>query len=313
MLRVIVLGSAAGGGLPQWNCACDQCRAARAGGMAANGQMSLAVSADDGLNWFLINASPDLRQQIIASSALSPRPGRLRDSPIAGVILTNAEVDAIAGLLSLREAAAFSILAHPKVLSILAQNSIFDVLGPACVPRVALTLDQPFFPVLPDGVPSGLRLDAFDVPGKVALYLEGGADLEGAAEAATQPGDTIGLNLTDLRSGARACIIAGCAAITPALEAQIAGSDLLFFDGTLWSDDEMIRAGLSQKTGQRMGHLSMSGPDGVIARLAHLKIGRRVFVHINNSNPVHDPASAERRQAEAAGWCVPGPNMEFTT
>jgi len=307
MLRVIVLGSAAGGGLPQWNCACDQCRAARAGGMAANGQMSLAVSADDGLNWFLINASPDLRQQIIASSALAPRPGRLRDSPIAGVILTNAEVDAIAGLLTLREGAAFSILAHPKVLSTLAQNSIFDVLDPARVPRVALTLDQPFFPVLPDGAPSGLRLDAFDVPGKVALYLEGGAG------AATQPGDTIGLNLTDLHSGARACIIAGSAAITPALEAQISGADLLFFDGTLWSDDEMIRAGLSQKTGQRMGHLSMSGPDGVIARLAHLDIGRRVFVHINNSNPVHDPASAERRQAEAAGWCVPAANMEFTT
>ena len=307
MLRVIVLGSAAGAGLPQWNCACDQCRAARAGGMAANGQMSLAVSADDGLNWFLINASPDLRQQIITSSALSPRPGRLRDSPIAGVILTNAEVDAIAGLLTLREGAAFSILAHPKVLSTLAQNSIFDVLDPARVPRVALTLDQPFFPLLPDGAPSGLRLDAFDVPGKVALYLEGGA------EEATQPGDTIGLNLTDLRSGARVCIIAGSAEITPALEAQIAGADLLFFDGTLWSDDEMIRAGLSQKTGQRMGHLSMSGPEGVIARLAHLDVGRRVFVHINNSNPVHDPASAERRQAEAAGWCVPGPNMEFTT
>lgn len=306
MLRVIVLGSAAGGGLPQWNCACDQCRAARTGGLAANGQMSLAVSADEGLNWFLINASPDLRQQIITTDALAPRPGRLRDSPIAGVILTNAEVDAIAGLLSLREGAAFSIIAHPKVLSTLAQNSIFDVLDPARVPRIALTQDQAFFPLLPDGSPSGLRLDAFDVPGKVALYLEG------ATGAAMPSGDTIGLNLTDVRSGTRACIIAGCAAITPALEAQIAGANMLFFDGTLWSDDEMIHAGLSQKTGQRMGHLSMSGPEGVIARLAHLDIGCRVFVHINNSNPVHDPASSERRQVEAAGWSVPAANTEFT-
>ncbi len=269
--------------------------------------MSLAVSADEGVNWFVINASPDLRQQVIGSSALSPRPDRLRDSPIAGVILTNAEVDAIAGLLSLREGAAFSILAHPKVLSTLAQNSIFDVLDRVRIPRIAVTLDQACFPLLPDGAPSGLRLDAFDVPGKVALYLEG------AAGSATASGDTIGLNLTDLRSGARVCIIAGCAEITPALEARIAGADLLFFDGTLWSDDEMIRAGLGQKTGKRMGHLSMSGPDGVIARLAHLKIGRRVFVHINNSNPVHDPASAERQQVEAAGWSVPAPNMEFTT
>lgn len=307
MLRVIVLGSAAGGGLPQWNCACDQCRAARAGSLAENGQMSLAFSVDDGENWFLVNASPDLRHQIITTDALAPRPGRLRDSPIAGVILTNAEVDAVAGLLSLREGAAFSILAHPTVLSTLSQNSIFDVLDPARVPRIALTLDQDFFPLLPDGSPSGLRLDVFDVPGKVALYLEG------AAGAATPSGDTIGLNLTDLRSGARVCIIGGCVALTPALEAQIAGADLLFFDGTLWSDDEMIRAGLSQKTGKRMGHMSMSGPDGVIARLAGLEIGRRVFVHINNSNPVHDPASAERRQVEAAGWCVPAANMEFTT
>jgi len=307
MLRVIVLGSAAGGGLPQWNCACDRCRAVRAGDLAANGQTSLAVSADDGVNWFLINASPDLRQQIITTGALAPRQGRLRDSPIAGVILTCAEVDAIAGLLSLREGAGFSILAHPKTLTTLAQNSVFDVLDPARVPRIALTLDQPFFPLLPDGSPSGLRLDAFDVPGKVALYLEG------AAGAAMPSGDTIGLTITDVQSGARACVIAGCAAITPAVEAQIMGADLLFFDGTLWSDDEMIRAGLSLKTGQRMGHMSMSGPDGVIARLAHLDIGRRVFVHINNSNPVHDPASAERQQVEAAGWCVPAARMEFTT
>lgn len=306
MLRVIVLGSAAGGGLPQWNCNCGQCQSARLGNLPANGQMSLAVSCDDGLHWFLINASPDLRQQIITTKALAPRPGRLRDSPIAGVILTNAEVDAITGLLSLREAAAFSILAHPKVLATLAQNSIFDALDPVRVPRIALTLNQALFPLLPDGTPSGLKLDAFDVPGKVALYLEG------AADATTQSGDTIGLNLTDLRTGARVCIIAGCAAITPELEAQIAGADLLFFDGTLWSDDEMIRAGLGNKTGQRMGHMSMSGPDGVIARLAHLDIGRRVFVHVNNSNPVHDPASAERRQAEEAGWCMPAAKMEFT-
>lgn len=308
MLNVMVLGSAAGGGVPQWNCNCAVCRAARSEPRMHNGQVCAAVSADGGRNWFLVNASPDLRQQILATPALAPEHGRLRHSPIAGVILTNGEVDAVAGLLSLREGAAFSIHAHPRVLEILAENSIFNVLDPARVPRRPIALGAAAELALPDGTASGLILEAFDVPGKPAWFLENTAD-----GAAPREGDTIGLMFRSQTSGRSACFVPACADVTPALEARLGGVDLLFFDGTLWRDDEMIRAGLGPKTGQRMGHLSMSGPDGSIARLAGLGIGQKVFVHINNSNPVLMPGSAERREAEAAGWCIPDPGREFTT
>lgn len=265
------------------------------------GQVSLAVSAD-GRHWFLINASPDLRQQILATPALWPDPQHLRHSPIAGVILTNAEVDAVAGLLSLREGAAFAIHAHQRVLDVLQANPIFNVLNPALVPRLPITPGLPFEPALPDGTPSGLEVEAFTVPGKVAWHREG-ADLP-------DDGDTLGLTL---RAGGRALhVITACAAVTPALRDRLRDADLVFFDGTLWRDDEMILAGLGQKTGQRMGHLSMSGADGAVALLADLGIRQKVFVHINNSNPVLLAQSAERQQVEAAGWIIPEAGREFS-
>lgn len=298
MLRIIVLGSAAGGGLPQWNCNCAGCRTARAEPALRNGQCALAASAD-GESWFLVNASPDLRQQILDTPALHPRHG-LRHSPIAGVILTNAEVDAVAGLLTLREGWPFAIHAHPDVLEVLAANPIFGVLRPEIVPRRPMLPETAFEPVLACGRASGLTVRSFAVPGKPALWREE----EGAAE-----GDSIGLELS--AGGRRAFILPGCAEVTPALACRLAGADLVFFDGTLWQDDEMIRAGLSQKTGRRMGHISMSGPAGAMAALDPLGIARKVFVHINNSNPVLMPGSPERAEAERAGWCVPGPGMEF--
>ncbi|MGP3699331.1 pyrroloquinoline quinone biosynthesis protein PqqB [Rhodobacter sp. NSM] len=298
MLRIIVLGSAAGGGLPQWNCNCAGCQEARARPALRNGQCSLAASAD-GETWFLVNASPDLRQQILDTPALHPRQG-LRHSPIAGVILTNAEVDAVAGLLTMREGWPFAIHAHPDVLAVLAANPIFGVLRHDIVPRRPMLPETPFEPVLTDGRSSGLAVRSFAVPGKPALWREE----EGAAE-----GDSIGLELS--AGGRRAFILPGCAEVTPALAERLAGADLVFFDGTLWQDDEMIRAGLSQKTGRRMGHISMSGPEGAMAALEPLGIARKVFVHINNSNPVLMPGSPERDAAERAGWCVPAPGMEF--
>lgn len=298
MIRVMVLGSAAGGGLPQWNCGCAGCSAARLDPALQNGQVSLAVSADD-THWFLINASPDLRQQLTATPALHPQ--ALRHSPIAGVILTNGEVDAVAGLLSLREGSPFRLYAHPDVLEVLAQNSIFNVLNQGLVPRLPMPLDVPIDLELPDGSPSGLSVEAFAVPGKPAWYMEG---------AASREGDTIGLHL---RGGGQSLfLLPACGAMTPELAARLTGADLVFFDGTLWTDDEMIRAGLSHKTGQSMGHMAITGPDGVIASLATLRIGRKVFVHINNSNPVLLPGSPERQEAERAGWCVALPGMEFT-
>ena len=299
MPKVIVLGVAAGGGVPQWNCNCGICREARRDPTMQSGQASLAISAD-GRHWFLVNASPDLRAQVTATPALHPDPSRLRHTPIAGVILTNAEVDAVAGLLSMREGSPFGIWGPPKVLDMLAANPIFGVLPPDRVPRRPLSPGQVLDLPLPDGTPSGLVVEAFDVPGKVAWYLEGHAEAGG---------DTVGLTF---RAGGRAVhVVTACAGMTPELVQRLGGADTVFFDGTLWTDDEMIRAGLGAKTGQRMGHMSMSGPDGSIAALAPLGVGRKVFVHVNNSNPVLRPASPERQAAEAAGWTIPQAGSAF--
>jgi pyrroloquinoline quinone biosynthesis protein B len=300
MLSIVVLGTAAGGGVPQWNCGCANCRSARNGHPELKAsQASIAVSADRE-HWFLINASPDLRQQITDTPVLHPRAGALRHSPIAGVILTNGEVDALAGLLSLREGTAFDLYAHERVLSILSDNPIFNVLRADLVPRRALMLDTPIDLPLPDGRPSGLALEAFAVPGKVALFLEDESD--------DREGDTLGLAISDKASGQRLVFLAACADVTPAIAEKLDGADLVFFDGTLWRDDEMILSGLGKKTGQRMGHIAMSE---AIPALSSIDIGRRVFLHINNSNPALRQDSPERRAAMEAGWLVPADGMEI--
>src|SRR4051812_26214880 len=196
MLRIIVLGAAAGGGIPQWNCGCAQCRAARdSQSQLQSTQASVAVSAD-GDNWFLINASPDLRQQITSTPQLHPREGALRHSPIAGVILTNGEVDAVAGLLSLREGSPFTIYAHARVLAILKANAIFNVLSETVVKREAVEIGRSFSLNLQDNAPSGLEVEAFTVPGKSAWYLEGAAHPGGDAGGVDLDGDTLGLRIT---------------------------------------------------------------------------------------------------------------------
>ncbi|WP_210530492.1 pyrroloquinoline quinone biosynthesis protein PqqB [Rubellimicrobium arenae] len=300
MPKIIVLGVAAGGGVPQWNCNCGICRAARHDPGLQSGQASLAVSAD-GRHWFLVNASPDLRAQVTATPALHPDPAHLRHTPIAGVVLTNAEVDAVAGLLSMREGSSFGIWGPPKVLGTLAANPIFGVLPPDRVPRRALSPGEAVDLPLPDGTPSGLTVEAFDVPGKVAWYLEG---------AAPEGGDTVGL--TFRARGRTAHVVTACARVTPDLAERLRGADTVFFDGTLWTDDEMIRAGLGAKTGQRMGHISISGADGSIAALEPLGIRQKIFIHVNNSNPVLRPDSPERMAAEAAGWIVPQAGSTFS-
>lgn len=301
MLSIVVLGTAAGGGVPQWNCGCANCRSARNGHPELKStQASIAVSADRE-HWFLINASPDLRQQITDTPALHPRAGALRHSPITGVILTNGEVDALAGLLSLREGTAFDLYAHSRVLSILSDNPIFNVLRADLVARRALKLDASISLPLPDGTPSGLTLEAFAVPGKVALFLEDESD--------DGEGDTLGLVIRDTASGQRLVFLAACAQVTPDVAARLTGADLVFFDGTLWRDDEMIEAGLGKKTGQRMGHMAMRD---TIPALGDIDIGRRVFLHINNSNPALREDSPERRAAMEAGWLVPADGMEIT-
>ncbi len=305
-MRAVVLGAAAGGGFPQWNSNAPACRRARAGDPAAprRTQASVAVSAD-GRSWFLLNASPDLRQQIEATPVLHPQEG-LRSSPIAGVIPNGGDVDAIAGLLVLRERQPLTIYATACVLGVLERNSIFDVLASDVVARQAVPLDMPTPLALPDGTPSGLAIELFAVPGKVPLYLE----VPGEAPPIVEGEETVGIAVTDGRH--TLFFIPGCAAMTPRLRARLRGAELVFFDGTMWRDDEMIRAGAGTKTGQRMGHMSLSGPDGTMAAFADLGVERKVLVHINNSNPVLLADSPERAQFEAAGWAVGFDGMEFT-
>ena len=306
MLRVVVLGAAAGGGVPQWNCGCPVCQTARNEHPELQStQASIAVSAD-GAHWFLINASPDLRQQLTATPQLHPKQGQLRHSPIAGVILTNGEIDAVAGLLSMREGSPFTLYAHERVLAILKSNSIFNVLNEKNVKRQPIAVDEAFEPELPDGSPSGIEILPFEVPGKGAWYLEG------TAAGGNGAGDTLGLRILDKASGKYFFFLAACAKVTDDLKSRLKGAALVFFDGTVWRDDELIAAGLGNKTGQGMGHISMSGEHGAIASLEGLDIGRKVFLHINNSNPALLRGSDERKTAEQAGWQIPADGMEIT-
>ena len=307
MLRVIVLGAAAGGGVPQWNCGCPNCRAARELPSLRSSQASIAVSVDD-THWFLINAAPELRQQLIDTKQLHPQAGHLRHTPIAGVILTNGEVDAVAGLLSMREGSPFNLYAHPRVLAILKANSIFNVLAEKNVRREAIHIDQRFEPTLPDGARSGLDVLPFVVPGKSAWYLEGETHPAGEDD----DGDTLGLRIEDKATGQHFFFVAACARVTPDLKQRLHGAPLVLFDGTVWHDNELIDAGLGVKTGQRMGHLSMSGEDGAIAMLADAGISRKYFLHINNSNAALLPDSPEREKLQAAGWTLPHDGMEIT-
>lgn len=303
-MRAIVLGAAAGGGFPQWNSNGPGCRRARVGDPAAKPrtQASVAVSAD-GAHWFLLNASPDLRQQIEQTPALHPREG-LRHSPITGTVLTNGDVDAVAGLLTMRERQPFTLYATPRIHAVLDANPIFEVLARDVVAREPLALQEPTPLRLPGGAPSGLTVELYPVPGKVPLYLEEGAGMQPVLET----DQTVGARVSDGRASLH--FVPSCAAMVPALAERLRGAELVFFDGTLWTDDEMVRAGLGPKTGRRMGHMSVSGPDGVIAAFKSLGVKRRVLLHMNNSNPVLLDDSPERAEAEAAGWTVAFDGME---
>jgi pyrroloquinoline quinone biosynthesis protein B len=310
MLRAIVLGAAAGGGFPQWNSAGPGCLRARAGDPAAPSrtQASLAVSGDGGRRWALLNAAPDLPAQIRATPALHPRPegGAVRHSPIAAAVLTGAEVDTIAGLLSLRERHPFALYGAAPALAALAANPIFGVLDPVLVPRRPLPLDQSFD--LRDAADEdlGLRIEAFAVPGKVPLFREAG----GADPGRDDSGETVGLRVSAAGSEAGLFFIPGCAAMTGALRERLRGAACVFFDGTLWRDDEMASAGAGTKTGARMGHMSLDGPVGTLAAFEDLGVRRRVLIHLNNTNPVLLADSRERAVVEAAGWEVAEDGME---
>jgi pyrroloquinoline quinone biosynthesis protein B len=298
-LRALVLGSGAGGGVPQWNCGCRVCRLAWEGDsrVKPRTQSSLGVSAD-GESWLLLNASIDLRQQILATPALRPkREGR--HSPIAAVLLTNAEVDQAAGLLALRERQPFTTFATSATLDTIGANRIFDVVDRDIVSRRAVKLGEPFEPL------PGLELELFPVPGKVPLWLE-----ENEVETDALGEGTVGVAVE--AAGRKLIYAPGCARMTESLKDRFAEADVLFFDGTLFADDEMILNGLGDKTGRRMGHMPVSGLGGTLEELAGHTHVRRILIHINNSNPILIEGSPEEAKVKAAGWEVAFDGMEVT-
>ena len=213
------------------------------------------------------------------------------------MLLTNADIDHVAGLLSLREAQPFKLMATPAVHGVLRTSSAFDVLADDVVERRDVALGTTFDLV------DGVSAEIFPVPGKIALYLEKREQQETGAVATSVEGEqTIGV---ELRSGdKRIVFIPGCAVMTDTLRARLEGADAVLFDGTVWQDDEMIRAGVGIKTGKRMGHMAMSGEDGSMAALRGVNVGRKIYVHINNTNPVLVEDSVERAAVEAEGWTV---------
>lgn len=298
-MKVVILGSAAGGGFPQWNSNAPGCQRAREGDCAAEArtQASIAVSTD-GQTWYLLNASPDLRQQLERTAMLHPREG-LRHTPVGGVLLSGGDVDVIAGLLTMRERQPFTVYATKQIHQVLDDNSIFEVLARDVVARQVCTLDAPF------ALGEGLTATFFAVPGKVPLYLESGDGMPPIVE----DGTTVAVEIAGETT--RLLYVPGCAAMSDRLRERLAGADLVFFDGTLWHDDEMIRAGLSAKTGRRMGHMSLGDPGGTIDEFRSIQVGCKVIIHMNNSNPVLLADSPERAEAEVAGWIVGCDGMEF--
>ena len=293
-MQLIILGAGAGGGLPQWNCGCQNCALARNGQIPKMTQSSVAVSAD-GVHWSVLNASPDIREQVALTPAMHPK--SLRDTPISSVVLTNGDIDHIAGLLTLREKTPFTVFATGEGMGILETNSVFNVLDRSLVVRETITLDTPF------GAAPGLTITPLAVPCKVALILEG--ETVGLEEVGE---NTVGLMLED--GTHRVAYIPGCAAIPDWVVERVADVDLLLFDGTVWNNDDMQATGTGQKTGARMGHIPMNGDQGSLARLSGLS-ARKVYLHINNTNPILAPESPERAAVLAAGWEIAGDGLKI--
>ena len=289
-----VLGSAAGGGSPQWNCGCPVCAAVRARPGLGRTQSSAAVSADR-RRWFLINASPDVRGQIEAFPGLHPQDAE-RATPMEAVLLTDAELDHTLGLLLLREARAVRLYATPAVHKTLCDGSgILRTLERYCQVEW-----QAIVPGTDVRLADGLSCRAFDVPTTKRARFGAEAD----------HGRVVGYRLTDERSGGTLVYLPGVQALTPAVRAEIEGCDCLLIDGTCWRDDELVRLGLSGRTSREMGHLPIDGPDGSLAQVPALGVRRTIFVHMNNTNPILLADTPERRVVEDSGMEVAMDGLE---
>jgi pyrroloquinoline quinone biosynthesis protein B len=296
-VKIRILGSAAGGGFPQWNCGCANCREGRRGWGRARPrtQESIAVSAD-GQSWFLINASPEIRAQIEACNDLWPRADR--HSPIAGILLTNGDLDHCLGLLSLRESHPLVVYATEAVRAGFTENNVlYRTLerfpGQVTWRKVELGREQP--------LGAGLQVTAIPAPGKLPVHLEG--------RRAPSPEDSVGFVIR-AESGPRLAYFSGIAGPSPEVQAAVADAAIVFFDGTFWSSDELIAAGLGTKRAEEMAHWPIGGPQGSLPFASRLA-GRTFYIHVNNTNPILIEDSPERRAVNDAGIQVAHDGLEL--
>ena len=304
-MLIRVLGSAAGGGFPQWNCGCDNCRGLRDGTIRAQArtQECVAVSADGSGGSVLLNCSPEIRGQIESAPTLHPRAPR--HSPISAILLTNGDLDHCLGLLSLRESHRLIVYAtDPVERGFTRGNVLYRTLErfPGQVRWHILKTGREEDIVDVDGRATGLTVHAVVVPGKAPLHLEG--------ERPADPEDNVGFRIREPRTDRVLAYLSGVASVTDAVRQAIAGAHAVFFDGTFWSSDELSASGLGTKRAEEMAHLPVGGPTGSLAQLADARAGRRIYIHINNTNPMLREDSPERAAVAAAGWEVARDGME---
>ena len=304
-MRIRVLGSAAGGGFPQWNCGCSNCRGVRegTGRSTPRTQESVAVSAD-GEHWALLNASPEIRSQIESFPGLHPTAPR--HSPIAAIVLTNGDLDHTLGLLSLRESHPLVVYATERVRAGFTEGNVLYRTLERFPGQVTWRTLEPGreIPLAGGDGPIGLGIEAVAVPGKRPIHLE----RQGAGDAR----DNIGLKIRDAATGKRLAYFPAAGALTADIRSALAEADCVFFDGTFWSSDELPARGLGAKRAEDMAHLPVGGAGGSLSALGPLAAARRIYIHVNNTNPLLCDDSPERKDAEAAGWEIAMDGMEVT-
>lgn len=300
-MRLHLLGAAAGGGLPQWNCCCNNCLAARSNPSITRSQSQLAVTGD-GKDWLLVNASPDLREQLYRTPQLHPRAENgLRNTPVAGVLLTSADLDHILGLLLMREFTPISIYATESVLRVIESNAFFSMLQrmPGQRRTQVLQHDSPIAPI------SGVTVTPIELPGSFPMYVP--QAMRTSLDAREM---TLGV-IFESDEGRRAAYLPALPTLTPKLIDIISSCDVLFVDGTLWSEDELQQLHPGTPSATAMGHIPIGGETGSLTRLKDLTHVRRIYTHINNSNPILAADSPEQKAVLDAGFKIAFDGMEI--
>ena len=304
-MRVKILGSAAGGGFPQWNCACSNCGSIRQRTFrgSARTQVQVAISSN-GANWFLLSASSDLPRQIESFPELQPT-ARGRGTPIAAFVLPGADLDQVLGLIMLRESQPLRAYATPSVRRIIMDHNIIFAMVRKQIAWDDVAVNREFELVSVSGAKSGIRCLPFALAGNFPHYVD-------PQLAASLPASdaVLGLRL-ESANGKHLVYMPGAPSVEESWLPYVESADLLLFDGTFWTDDELIRIQGAGRTAWQMGHMPVSGPEGSLARLAHLKRPRKVYIHVNNTNPMLDEASPEYHEVRDAGWEVAHDGMEF--